>query len=143
MRNQPIQMSPEFLPEGLPSLPPSNVVIRPDPLTRYGRPPPSPPQIGGIWCAKDMESLDRPERRELIKTGREALARDGRLKVATLCAKAIAEVRGCVRTEPEGGWAVGSQQVFPLSRSFRRLPSLSLVLPAFVLERLCSPLRGD
>lgn len=59
-----------------------------------------------------MESLDRPERRELIKTGREASAPDGRLEVATLCAKAIAEVRACVRTKEGGGRGRKSSSLF-------------------------------
>ena len=61
--------------------------------------PPGPPrrrrpigQIEGIWSAKDMESLDRPERRELIKTDREASSPVGRLEAAAPCARAIAEV---------------------------------------------------
>lgn len=49
-------------------------------------------QIEGIWSAKDMESLDRPERRELIKTDREALSSVSRLEAAGPYARAIAEV---------------------------------------------------
>lgn len=50
------------------------------------------PQIESIWFAKDMESLDRPERRELVKTEREASPCVSRLKRAKPFAKAIAEV---------------------------------------------------
>ena len=49
-------------------------------------------QIEGIWSAKDMDSLDRPERRELIKTDREASTSVSRLQAAGPCARAIAEV---------------------------------------------------
>lgn len=49
-------------------------------------------QIESIWFAKDMESLDKPERRELVKTEREASPCVSRLKRAMSFAKAIAEV---------------------------------------------------
>lgn len=52
----------------------------------------SPYQIEGIWFAKDMESLDRPERRELVKTDREPSRLVGRLEAARPCAQAIVEV---------------------------------------------------
>ncbi|CBJ31908.1 Hypothetical leucine rich repeat calcium binding protein [Ectocarpus siliculosus] len=49
-------------------------------------------EIESIWFAKDMESLDRPERRELVKTEREASPCVSRLKLAKPFAKAIAEI---------------------------------------------------
>ncbi|CAM9291885.1 unnamed protein product [Ectocarpus fasciculatus] len=49
-------------------------------------------EIESIWFAKDMESLDRPERRELVKTEREASPCVSRLKRALPFAKAIAEI---------------------------------------------------
>ncbi|CAM9221678.1 unnamed protein product, partial [Ectocarpus sp. 8 AP-2014] len=49
-------------------------------------------EIESIWFAKDMESLDRPERRELVKTEREASPCVSRLKLARPFAKAIAEI---------------------------------------------------
>ncbi|CAM9343850.1 unnamed protein product, partial [Scytosiphon promiscuus] len=49
-------------------------------------------EIEGIWFAKDMDSLDKLERRELVKTNREASLAASRLKRASPCTKAIAEV---------------------------------------------------
>lgn len=42
--------------------------------------------------AKDVESLERAERRELVRTDREASTTVSRLKNASPCARAIAEV---------------------------------------------------
>lgn len=50
-------------------------------------------QIEGIWSAKDMESLDRPERRELVKTDREAPTPVSRLKQAKPFTQTIVEVQ--------------------------------------------------
>ncbi|CAM9116440.1 unnamed protein product [Pylaiella littoralis] len=49
-------------------------------------------EIEGIWFAKDLESLDKPERREHVKTDREALTHVSRLKRASPCTQAIAEI---------------------------------------------------
>eukprot|EP00752_Nemacystus_decipiens_P005020 g4560.t1 len=60
-------------------------------------------EIEGIWMAKDMESLDRPERRELVKTDREAMSPAGRLEAAAPCARAIAEIAKKATAQSTGG----------------------------------------
>lgn len=50
-------------------------------------------KIDGIWVAKDMVSLDKPEGREIVKIDREGTLSTGRLHRAIPFARAVAEVR--------------------------------------------------
>lgn len=50
-------------------------------------------KIGGVWLARDMASLDRPDRRERLKLEREATSVTGRLRRAAHYTQEIAEVR--------------------------------------------------
>lgn len=49
-------------------------------------------QVSGIWFAKDMASLNRPDRREKVKVDREAATGPGRLGRTFQFTRAIAEV---------------------------------------------------